>query len=650
MKTNHQIENATGNEVRTEQALRASELSYRRLFEAAQDGILILDADTGRIHDVNPFLTKLLGFSHAEMVGQTVGELSPFKDLVSNQIMLQRLQQDGYIRYENLPLETRDGRKIAVEFVCNVYQAGDKKVIQCNIRDITARKRAEATQTLLATAIEQAAETIVITDIHGTVQYANPAFERISGYTREEAVGKTPRILKSGKHDAAFYRQMWDVLESGQMWSGHFVNRRKDGTIYEEDATISPVRDAAGTIVNYVAVKRDVTREMKLEAQFHQAQKMESIGQLAAGVAHDFNNILTVIQMRCDLLKTSSQASAAQLECAEEISGATQRGAALTRQLLLFSRKQTLQPRDLDLSQSIQGMTKMLRRILGEDVQMQFKFAKQPLFIHADAGMMDQVLMNLAVNSRHAMPNGGVLAIETSAVDFDESVRAHSIQASPGSFICLSVSDTGCGITPENLPRIFEPFFTTKDPGNGTGLGLATVFSIVQQHHGWVNVYSDLGHGTTFRIYLPRLAKMSQQESIRPESPAPSGSGETILLVEDDPFLRPAAQKTLEQCNYRVLAAMNGKEALEVWQQNREHIKVLLTDVVLPGGMNGMDLGGRLLKENPRLKVIYASGHSAEIAAHGLPMEEGVNFLGKPFQSGKLAQMVRRILDTDINS
>jgi CheY-like chemotaxis protein len=244
----------------------------------------------------------------------------------------------------------------------------------------------------------------------------------------------------------------------------------------------------------------------------------------------------------------------------------------------------------------------------------------------------------------------GILILEADTGRINESVRAHSIQARPGSFVCLSVSDTGCGITPENLPRIFEPFFTTKDPGKGTGLGLATVLSIVQQHHGWVNVYSDVGHGTTFRIYLPRLAMLSQQESIRSESPTPSGGGETILLVEDDPFLRAAAQKTLEQCSYCVLAAINGREALEVWQQHRQNIKILLTDVVLPGGMNGMDLGERLLKENPRLKVIYASGHSAEVAAHGLPMEEGVNFLGKPFQSGKLAQMVRRILDADIKS
>jgi CheY-like chemotaxis protein len=304
-----------------------------------------------------------------------------------------------------------------------------------------------------------------------------------------------------------------------------------------------------------------------------------------------------------------------------------------------------LQLRDLDLSQSINDMTKMLRRILGEEVQMQFKFAAQPLFIHADASMMDQVLMNLALNSRDAMPDGGLLVIETSAADFDQYVRAQSTQACAGSFVCLSVSDSGSGIPPEHFPRIFEPFFTTKEAGKGTGLGLATVYGIVQQHHGWINVYSDVGHGTTFRIYLPRLARPSGQEAMQPEFSTPSGGEETILVVEDDAFLGDAARRTLSEHGYRVLGAANGKEAIEVWQQSCGAIDLILTDVVLPGGISGKDLGEQLLRENPKLKVIYASGHSAEVAAKGLALEEGVNFLGKPFQAYKLAQTVRRTLD-----
>jgi len=280
-----------------------------------------------------------------------------------------------------------------------------------------------------------------------------------------------------------------------------------NGTIL--DRYSSPVRDKMGRYYGRIWTFRDITEQRSLEAQIRQSQKMEGIGQLAGGVAHDFNNILAVIQMQSDLIKGTSGLSSDQLAYAEEIGVTVERAAALTRQLLLFSRREVFQPRDSDLSESIANTAKMLKRILGENVQVQLKFASQPMFLHADAGMMDQVLLNLAVNARDAMPQGGQLIIETSGVEFDELAASQSAQARPGSFVCLSVSDSGCGIPPEILPKIFEPFFTTKDVGKGTGLGLATVFGIVQQHQGWINVYSELNHGTTFRIYFPRLAKNS---------------------------------------------------------------------------------------------------------------------------------------------
>jgi two-component system cell cycle sensor histidine kinase/response regulator CckA len=299
----------------------------------------------------------------------------------------------------------------------------------------------------------------------------------------------------------------------------------------------------------------------------------------------------------------------------------------------------------LDLNESINDMTKMLRRSLGEDIQLQFKFAMQPLFVHADAGMMDQTLMNLAVNARDAMPKGGQLIIETAAVEFDEVAASHSTQVRPGSFVCLSVGDTGCGISAENLQRIFEPFFTTKDIGKGTGLGLATVFGIVQQHKGWINVYSEVGHGTTFRIYLPRLARISDQKFVSPTTEPSRGGNETILFVEDEPRLRASVRNMLSRLGYHVLEASDGASALDEWKKHRDEIHLLLTDMVMPGGINGKELGERLLQENPKLKVVYASGYSAEVAAKGFPLEEGMNFLAKPFQAEKLAQVVRSCLD-----
>jgi len=485
--------------------------------------------------------------------------------------------------------------------------------------DITERKRADEVNVRLATAVEQAAETIVITDASGTILYANPAFEKSSGYTRAEVLGQNPRLLKSGRHHAEFYRQMWGVLGRGEIWHGHFINKRKDGTLYEEEATISPVKDPAGKIVNHVAVKRDVTNEVQLEAQFRQSQKMEAVGKLAGGVAHDFNNLLAVLQMQVSLLKSGGELSAEQSQYASDIGTTIERATALTRQLLLFSRREMPQPGELDLSASIASLTKMLRRILGEDIELEIKLPAQPMFVHADAGMMDQVMMNLVVNARDAMLNGGRLVIEAAGVEFDESAAAQSPPARPGSFVCLSAADTGSGIPPEILPRIFEPFYTTKDVGKGTGLGLATVFGIVQRHEGWINVTSEVGHGTTFRIYLPRLAGMAAPK-IAEKMPAPNPTGnETILLVEDEAPLRVLVRKSLARQGYRVLEAPTGGKALAVWQEHRDDIRLLLTDLVMPDGMSGKELAQRLLRENPGLKVIYTSGYSTEVAGNDLP-------------------------------
>jgi PAS domain S-box-containing protein len=406
-----------------------------------------------------------------------------------------------------------------------------------------------------------------------------------------------------------------------------------------------PVADKDGKVISIVVMAQDVTERKQLEQQFRQVQKMESIGTLAGGVAHDFNNILAVIQGYADMLKTDGNLPTQQLEYIEQINAATFRATALTRQLLLFSRKEKLQLRDLDLSQSINAMTNMLRRILGEDIQVRFKFAMQPLFVNADAGMIDQVLLNLAVNARDAMIHGGRLVIETSAVEFDESNAAKSSQSRPGKFCCLTVSDTGEGIAPENLPRIFEPFFTTKEAGKGSGLGLATIFGIVLEHHGWIDVHSEVGSGTTFRVYLPRVATISRPNPEQPPFAPARGGNETILLVEDDPSLRTSASMTLSRLGYRILDAPTGVKALEVWKENRDEIRLLLTDLVMPDGMTGQDLAQRVLQENPKLKVIYMSGYSAEVVSKGIPLKEGVNFLIKPFQASKLAQTVRNCLD-----
>lgn len=321
---------------REEEALAASEVRYRRLFESAKDGILILDAETGMVMDVNPFLVNLLGFSREQFLGKAIWELGFFKDIIANQVNFVELRMNESIRYEDKPLETVDGRRVEVEFVSNVYMVNHTKVIQCNIRDITAHKRAEESLTRLATAVEQAVEAIIITDAAGAILYVNPGFEKTSGFTREEVIGENPRILKSGKQDAEFYRRMWTSLASGDAWIGHLINKRKDGTLYEEDATISPVRNAAGKIVNFVAVKRDVTREAHLENQLRQAQKMEVVGRLAGGVAHDFNNILMAISGYCELLLLKHPHDETMRRDVLEIVKAQKQGASLHKSVACF--------------------------------------------------------------------------------------------------------------------------------------------------------------------------------------------------------------------------------------------------------------------------------------------------------------------------
>jgi len=514
-----------------------------------------------------------------------------------------------------------------------------------NFRDITAAKQAEASLTLLATAVEQSAEAILITDSQGVILYVNPAFEKTTGYTRAEAIGRNPRILKSDRHDAAFYRQMWDVLARGEVWHGRFINRHRNGTLHEENAIISPVRDSAGKVINYVAVKRDVTREIQLEAELRQAQKLEAIGQLAGGVAHDFNNILASILLQVGLLSLEDHLSPVVMEGLLQIQADSERAANLTRQLLLFSRRQVMQPRILDLNEQVTGLVKMLTRIIGEDMRMELHLHPAPLLTHADAGMLDQVLMNLVVNSRDAMPDGGRVRVETSAKVVGPGEPLPHLEASPGQFVCLAVSDTGTGIPPEILPRIFEPFFTTKPEGKGTGMGLATVYGIVKQHKGWIQVQSQSGQGATFQVFLPLGNSPAEAARGSGNVPPPRGS-ETILLVEDEPGLLHLSHSILERHGYQVLTAANAQEAFNQWRQHRARVTLLLTDLVMPGGCNGLELARRLRSEKPLLKVIFASGYSASIASQDFKLLPGEALLQKPFGTNQLLAMVRESLDS----
>ena len=632
-----------------ELALRMSEALYHSLVDQMPAGVFRKDAE-GRYVFANSHFFRITNNKPENLLGKL-----PSEAVLAGATLL----QEDAIRHHALIMQTgktieveethrsADGKTWHIRVVKSAVFDLDGKIVgsQGILFDVTQHKQAEEAHMRLATAVEQAAEDIVITDATGKILYVNPAFEKISGYMRPEVLGRNPRLLKSGKHDAAFYQQMWEVLASGGVWSGHLINKKKNGVLFEEEATISPIRDSAGKITNYVGVRRDVTHEVALEAQLRQAQKMEAIGQLAGGIAHDFNNLLTAIHVNAAMLLEAQLKPGETLECSQQILKAAERAATLTRQLLMFSRKQIMQPGKLDLNEVVAQTAKMLQRILGEDISLASEYASQLPLIRADVGMIEQILLNLAVNSRDAMPDGGKLMIATGAEMLDEEQVARSNGATPGQYVRLTITDTGCGIPSEHLPRIFEPFFTTKEVGKGTGLGLATVYGIVQQHRGWIAVTSEVNQGTTFRIYFPAVA--GEKTGKRPGTEIlklPRGT-EGILVVEDEDLVRPIVANMLQRFGYTVWQAESGADALKVWQKHKDRIQLLLTDIVMPDGMTGYELARQLQADKPRLKVIYTSGYSADMGGRHSTLAEGANLLQKPYAPQKLAEILRKSLD-----
>ncbi|MCD6024943.1 MAG: two component system sensor histidine kinase, hybrid [Fibrobacteria bacterium] len=486
----------------------------------------------------------------------------------------------------------------------------------------------------------------MITDATGSIQYVNPAFERVTGYGRDEAIGQNPRILKSGAHDSGFYLEMWRTLTSGRTWTGRIQNKRKDGSRYSDESIISPVRDSSGTIVNYIAIQNDITGQLVLEEQFRQSQKMEAVGRLAGGVAHDFNNMLTVILVRAELtLRRLGPEDPLRLPL-KEIQEAAERSAALTKQLLTYARKQTVTLRAVSLNNAVESLLQMLRRLIGENIELKWIGGKNLWQVQIDPTQVDQLLTNLCVNSRDAIADVGRIVIETHNVEVDEEYCRHIPGCVPGKYVSLAISDNGSGMDKATLSHLFEPFFTTKEVGKGTGLGLATVYGIVKQNNGFVNVYSEPAEGTVFRVYLPRHqdgTETAEEATIEPSLPL--AEGETILLVEDEPMILEVTADILLGLGYTVLKVGSPSQALKIAADHAEPIHLVLTDVVMPE-MNGRDLARHLRASRPLLKNLFMSGYTANVAMRRGIAEEEVHFVQKPFTTAELATKVRGALDS----
>ena len=503
----------------------------------------------------------------------------------------------------------------------------------------------------LSRAVEQSADSVMITDCRGVIEYVNPAFEALTGYDHAEACGQTPRLLKSGEQSAESYQDMWKTILAGNVFRGILVNRKKNGDLYYVEESICPVRDADGQVTHFVCNGRDLTDRLRLEAQLLQAQKMDAIGRLAGGIAHDFNNLLTIITSYSELALDSVVPGGPAQSGIQEILSAARRAADLTRQLLAFSRKQPQALRVAELNPVVAGIVKMLHRLIGEDIELTFVPGADLGRVRLDPVQIEQILMNLGANSRDAMPQGGRCTIATTDVHLDEPYAdRHRAVIPAGRYAVLSVTDTGIGIPQDQLPHIFEPFYTTKPSGKGTGLGLATVYGIVKQNHGFVWAYSEPGMGATFKVYLPCVP----DQACRVDAPEPAKDvvacgTETVLLVEDEEPLRRAAAEFLSLRGYSVLQARDGLDALAAAKNYTSTIDVAVTDVVMPH-MSGGELAKELETLRPETKMLFVSGYAGQTVLDHQVVDVENNFLQKPFTLKQLAGKIRAVLDFGRNA
>ena len=507
------------------------------------------------------------------------------------------------------------------------------------------RREVEDTFRTLYSAIEQSADMVLITDSSGVIEYVNPAFEKITGYSRAEVIGQTPRILKSGEQSPELYRELWAKIAAGEVYRGVLVNRKKTGESFVVEKTITPVRNAAGRITHFISNDRDISERRRLEAALFQAQKMDAIGLLAGGVAHDFNNLLLVISSYAELMQDSIGPEHRLHRNVQEILTASRRAADLTRQLLAFGRKQTQTLQILNLNTVLHEISRMLPRLIGEDVELTIAPEAELGKVKLDPVQLEQIIMNLAANARDAMPAGGKLTIATHNVELDDAYVQTRTVVPPGQYVLLEVSDNGQGIDSEHLPHIFEPFFTTKEKGKGTGLGLATVYGIVKQSGGFIWVYSEPGLGTTFRIYFPRVEhrarKLPDLDSMHPAIDL-RGS-ETVLLVEDENAVRHPACEFMRRCGYKVIEAKDGLQAVEAAARHEGDIDLMVTDVVMPG-MSGGQLAELLAEKYPKMRVLFVSGYSEKVVLRHNILDVQTNFLQKPFTLKSLAAKIREVL------
>jgi len=635
------------------------------ILEAIPDAVVAVNQQ-GVIIQVNSQTEALFGYTRNELIGQRVEMLAPERQRSQHHVHRDHFHEQPKIRRMGSGLDLygrrRDGSEFPVQISLSPVATDDGTMVLSVIRDISDRKRIEEelrraheeldrrksrelrdSQNRLALIVDSSQDAIIGKDLDGIVTHWNKGAEHIYGYTAQEMIGQ-PISLLAPKERADEISAILQKIRNGERVE-YFESVRvtKDQRYVNVSISVSPIHDAEGEVVGASTIARNITAQKKIEDQLRQSQKMEAVGRLAGGVAHDFNNLLGIVTACSELLRNRVDADSA--EYIDNIREASARGAALTRQLLAFGRRQPVQAQVLDLNDRLKEVSKLLRPLMGDDVEIALLPRAVTAIVEADPGQIDQIVINLAVNARDAMPHGGKLILETSVFDFDEAFAREHPTITVGRHVMLAVSDNGLGMDEATRSRIFEPFFTTKEMGKGSGLGLATVYGIVQQNGGHIWVYSEPGHGTTFKIYLPSAEhKLGMVPSAQAEALPPRRDGVTVLLAEDDPVMRRLTRKMLEEHGYKVLEAEDGKSALQVIASgdagaghatsSQAAIDLILTDVVMKG-MNGPELVLRLIDSHPAMKVIYMSGYTGELVANQ-GLDSGIRLLEKPFTRANL--------------
>ena len=634
--------------------------------ETLPDAVVAVDRD-GTIIQVNSQAQELFGYLRDELIGQKVEVLVPESYRSQHHHHRQNFAAAPKTRRMGADLDLygrrRNGSEFPVEISLSPVSTENGTFVLSAIRDISDRKRIaeelrRANEELhrrtaeqlgeyrsrLASIIDSSDDAIIGKDLDGIITSWNKGAERIYGYTPEEAVGKHISFLVPSERPDEIPGILRKIAQGETIQHYESARVTKDGRRLDVSISVSPLRDAKGDIVGASAIARDITAQKRAESQLRQSQKMEAIGRLAGGVAHDFNNVLAIVNACTEFLRDRIDPEAGPAHYIENIKNATERGALLTRQLLAFSRTPEIQPRVLDLNERLKDIGKLLRPLMGDDVEILIVSKSPAAVVEADPGQLDQVVVNLAVNARDAMPNGGKFILETRATRFDEAFAEQHQNMAAGKYVVLAVSDTGNGMDEATVSRIFEPFFTTKEVGKGTGLGLATVYGIVKQSAGHILVYSELGHGTTFKIYLPCADhKIGIESKPELEIVAPKRQGTTILLVEDDEIMRSLTRQVLQEHGYTVFDADDGKSALEWVQSHPGQIDLLLTDVVMRR-MSGPELVERLSASHPNLQVVYMSGYTGELIAEREVLKRGITLLEKPFTRTALLNTIHTTL------